>query len=209
MAGRGVVPSAGLLTAALAHDAAGSLPLALVHSTVQAAARFAAIRAATTSAVISAQAIVLCQGVLHTMLWTQLKTIAAIVLVAGTLLATGAGVAGRLCRKTSGRRPARPAPDDRPDRVQVVRSLSFDNYNLVPGETTILSILPANVRVKKGQLVCELDPARSQGPAGQPEDDDPSGRVRLPQCQVDAQGCRTGWHRVHGRYLQARCGDRP
>ena len=42
----------------------------------------------------------------------------------------------------------------------MVRSLSFDNYNLVPGETTIISILPANVRVKKGQLVCELDPAQ-------------------------------------------------
>ena len=42
----------------------------------------------------------------------------------------------------------------------MVRSLSFDNYNLVPGETTILSILPANVKVKKGQLVCELDPAQ-------------------------------------------------
>ena len=102
MAGRGVVPSAGALTAALAHDAAGSLPLALVHSTVQAAARFAAIRAATTSAVISAQAIVLCQGVLHTMLWTQLKTIAAIVLVTGTLLATGAGVAGVHAGKSQG-----------------------------------------------------------------------------------------------------------
>ena len=109
MAGRGVVPSAGALTAALAHDAAGSLPPALVHSTVQAAARFAAIRAATTGAVISAQAVVLCQGVLHTMLWTQLKTIAAIVLVAGTLLATGARGRGRSCRKKSGQRPARPA----------------------------------------------------------------------------------------------------
>ena len=42
----------------------------------------------------------------------------------------------------------------------MVRSLSFDNYNLVPGETTIISILPANTKVKKGQLVCELDSAR-------------------------------------------------
>jgi HlyD family secretion protein len=160
LAGRGIVPSAGALTLALARDATASLPLALLHSTVQAAARFAAIRAAATGAVISAHAIILCQGVLHTMLWTQLKTIAAIVLVAGTLLATGAGVAAVHAGKGQGDDRPTPAPDDQSDRAQVVRSLSFDNYNLVPGETTILSILPANVRVKKGQLVCELDPAQ-------------------------------------------------
>ena len=108
LAGRGVVASAGALTAALARDAAASLPTALVHSTIQAAARFAAIRAATAGEVISAQAVVLCQGVLHTMLWTQLKTIAAIVLVAGTLLATGAGVAAVHAGKGQG--DDRPAP---------------------------------------------------------------------------------------------------
>src|SRR5262249_27241014 len=53
-----------------------------------------------------------------------------------------------------------PASDDRADQTQVVRTLSFDNYNLVSGETTIISILPTNTKVKKGQLVCELDPAR-------------------------------------------------
>jgi HlyD family secretion protein len=160
LTGRGIVPSAGALTLALARDATASLPLALLHSTVQAAARFAAIRAAATGAVISAHAIVLCQGVLHTMLWTQLKTIAAVVLVAGTLLATGAGVAGVHAGKGLGDDPPTQEPDNPTDPAQVVRSLSFDNYNLVPGETTIISILPANVKVKKGQLVCELEPAR-------------------------------------------------
>ena len=133
---------------------------ALVHSTIQAAARFAAIRAATPGAVISTQAVILCQGVIQTMLWTQLKTVAAVVLVAGTVLATGAQVAAVHAGK--GQDDNRPAPgfEDRTERAQVVRSLSYDNYNLVHGETTILSILPANVKVKKGQLVCELDPAR-------------------------------------------------
>ncbi len=160
LAQRGVVPSAGALTATLTRDAGASLPPALVHSTIHAAARFAAIRATTTGAVISAQAVVLCQGVLHTMLWAQLKTIAAVVLVAGTLLAAGAGVAAVHARK--GQDDDRPASktDDPADRAQVVRSLSFDIYNLVPGETTIISILPANALVKKGELVCELDPAR-------------------------------------------------
>jgi HlyD family secretion protein len=156
---RGVVLSAGALTATLARDAAASVPTALVHSTIQAAARFAVIRAATTGAVISAQTLVLCQGVLHTMLWTQLKTIAAVVLVAGTLLATGAGVAAVHARKGQGDDRPASRPDDRADRAQVVQSLSFDNYNLVPGETTIISILPANAKVKKGQRVCELDPS--------------------------------------------------
>ena len=159
LAGRGIVASAGALTAALARDAAASLPAALVHSTIQAAIRFAAIRAATTGAVISTQAVVLCEGVLHTMLWTQLKTIAAIVLVAGTLLATGTGIAAVHAEKGQGYDPPVPKSDDRTDRAQVVRSLSFDNYNLIEGETTIISILPANAKVKKGQLVCELDSA--------------------------------------------------
>jgi RNA polymerase sigma factor (sigma-70 family) len=160
LAGRGVLPSAGALTAALAHDAAPSLSLALVHSTVQAAARFAAIRAASTGAVMSAEAVVLCQGVLHTMLWTQLKTIAAVVLVTGTLLATGAGVAAVHAGKGHGADRLAPGREDGADQAQVVRSLCFDNYNLVPGETTIISILPANVKVKNGQVVCVLDPAR-------------------------------------------------
>ena len=94
------------------------------------------------------------------MLWTQLKTIAAVVLVAGTLLATGAGVAAVHAGKGQGDDRPAPGPNDRADRAQVVRSLSFDNYNLVRGETTIISILPANMKVKKGQLVCQLDPAR-------------------------------------------------
>jgi RNA polymerase sigma factor (sigma-70 family) len=159
LAGRGVVPSAGALTAALAGDAVGSLPPALVHSTIQAAARFAAVRAATAGAVISAQAAVLCEGVLHTMLWTQLKTVAAVILVSGTLLATGAGIAAVQAEKGQRDNQPVPASDDRADQSQVVRTLSFDNYNLVSGETTIISVLPTNSKVKKGQLVCELDPA--------------------------------------------------
>ena len=93
------------------------------------------------------------------MLWTQLKSTAAVVLVAGTLLATGATVAAVHAGKGPGESHTAPGSADRAEQTQVVRSLSYDNYNLVHGETTILSILPANVRVKKGQLVCELDPA--------------------------------------------------
>ena len=94
------------------------------------------------------------------MLWTQLKTIAAFVLATGTLLATGAGVAAVHATKDQVEDRAATGSDDGADRAQVVRSLSFDNYSLVPGETTIISILPANAKVTNGQLVCELDPTR-------------------------------------------------
>ena len=162
LAGRGVVASAGALTAALSRDASASVPLTLAYSTVQAAAQFAATRA-TTGAAISAEAVALCQGVLHTMLWTQLKSVAAVALIAGTLLATGAGVAAVQAGKGRGDDPPAQGPGGRADRPRVTRSISFDNYNPLPGETTIISILPANVKVKKGQLVCELDPARFKG----------------------------------------------
>src|SRR5262249_36533432 len=111
---RGVVPSAGAFAAALAGDAAGSVPLALVHSTVRAAVRLAAIRAATTGAVVSAQALVYYEGVLHTMLWTQLKTVAEVVVVAGALLVAGAGIVAVSAGSGHG--------DDRPARAAEVRS---------------------------------------------------------------------------------------
>jgi HlyD family secretion protein len=160
LARRGVATSAGALTATLAGHASASVPPELVHSTIQAAVRFAAIRAATTGAVVSAQAVILCQGVLHTVFWTKLKTIAAVVMVAGAVLATGAGVAAVHARNGQGDDRPASRSEDRADRAQVVRTLSFDNYNLVPGETTVTSILSANAKVTKGQLVCELDPTR-------------------------------------------------
>jgi RNA polymerase sigma factor (sigma-70 family) len=153
---RGIALSAGALTATLAQDATAAVSPALFHSTIYAAARFAA----TPGAIISTQTVILCQGVIQTMFWTQLKTVAAIILVAGTVLATGAQVAAVHAGKGQGDDRPAPASEDRADQAQVVRSLSYDNYNLVPGETTVLSILPANLKVKKGQLVCELDPVR-------------------------------------------------
>ena len=206
---RGVVPSAGALTATLARDAAASVPPALVHSTIQAAARFAAIRAATTGAVISAQAVVLCQGVLHTMLWTQLKTVAAVILVAGTVLATGAGVAAVHAGKGQGDDRPAPGSEDRADRAQVVRSLSFDNYNLVPGETTILSILPANVKVKKGQLVCELDPARIKDRLANQKITTRAAEAAYQNARLTLEVAEIAVKEYTEGILQARHGDRP
>ncbi len=143
------------------------------------------------------------------MLWTQLKTVAAVILVAGTVLATGRRVAAVHAGKgQSDVRPG-PAPEDRADRAQVVRSLSFDNYNLVPGETTILSILPANAKVKKGQLVCELDPARIKDQLSNQKITTQGGRGRIPERQADARGRRNRRQRVHGRDLQTRYGSGP
>ncbi len=175
LARRGIVPSAGTLTATLACDAGASVPLALVHSTIQAAARFAEIRAATTGAVITAQAVLLCRGVLHTMLWAQLKTIAAVVLIAGTLVATGAGVAAVHARKDQGNdRPASesekhggPGPG-RP--IAMLRYLQpgprRDDHHLSSSSQRESEEGPARLRTRPGP---------NQGPAVRPEDHDPSG----------------------------------
>ncbi len=91
LAGRGLALTAGALTAALSPvTASAAVPAPLMVSTVQAAALFAAGKAASAG-VISAQVIVLTEGVLKAMLIAKLK-IATAVLVAGGILGTGAGI---------------------------------------------------------------------------------------------------------------------
>jgi WD40 repeat protein len=94
LARRGVVPSAALLTAALARDAA-ALPAPLIQSTVTAATLPRAGRAAA-----------LAHGVLRTMLLTKLKTVLALVAVA---LLVGGGLLAHWALSASGDR-AEPAP---------------------------------------------------------------------------------------------------
>ena len=44
-------------------------------------------------------------------------------------------------------------------------SQNEDVYCQVEGQTTIISIIPEGTKVKKGELVCELDTRPAQGPA--------------------------------------------
>ncbi len=147
------------------------IPTALVRSTTAAAVQFSisqSIRSATVAA--------LCQGVLHTMFVTRCIKVVSVLLVAG---ATVSGV-GLLSRgKASGVDPADqekaqavPAADMRvaqvnagkfrlvvpgPGTIEVARRM--DLLCLIEGSTTIIKIVPEGARVKKGEVVCELDSA--------------------------------------------------
>jgi RNA polymerase sigma factor (sigma-70 family) len=159
LARRGVVlPAAGLI-AILGRDASAAVPPPLVHATIQGATRLALIQSTTTGALFSARAILLSQGALHAMFWNQLKTVGAAIVVLGTLAATGAGFAdgGDGGDQPSGSQTAR--SEEGAGRAPVVRSVSLNVYNPVPGNRKVGWMLPAHAMVKKGELVCELDSA--------------------------------------------------
>ena len=169
---RGLTPNAGLIAGAMKFDAASaSIPSGLVDSTAGAATRFLMVRT-----FVQGTATTLAQGVLRTMLTMQWLKAASVLLVAG---ATVAGMDVLVQRGTSGAQ-ARPAEKakaavDEAAAVQEVRpgrftvslvergslesSRNTDIYCTVEGKTTIIKIVPEGVRVKKGDLVCELDSA--------------------------------------------------
>src|SRR5205807_4575917 len=80
LARRGIALSAGALAAALAHHAASAAaPALLVESTIKVASLFAA--GVTATGAISPRALLLTEGVLHTMALAKQKTALAIVLI--------------------------------------------------------------------------------------------------------------------------------
>src|SRR5205807_1324610 len=90
LACRGLTLSCGIIATVLSQKAASaSVPLPLVTSTVKAASLFAAGQAA--SGVVGAKVTALTEGVLKAMLLTKLK-IATVVLLAASVLGTGAGI---------------------------------------------------------------------------------------------------------------------
>jgi RNA polymerase sigma factor (sigma-70 family) len=90
LARRGLVLSGGSLAVVLSQNVASAcVPTSVVASTIKAAGLFAAGQAAAAGA-ISVEVAALTEGVLKTMLLTKLKT-ATLVLLAATLLGTGAG----------------------------------------------------------------------------------------------------------------------
>ena len=147
------------------------IPNALVQSTTAAAIRFAASRTITSVSVAS-----LAQGVLNTMSMTRWVKIASVLLVAG---ATATGVCLISERAVSGIEPPTqkkaqtkavsdvPVAEVKSGKFKVSVSelgsieaaRSMDVLCQVEGQTTIIAILPEGTRVKKGQLVCELDSA--------------------------------------------------
>jgi HlyD family secretion protein len=169
---RGLTADPGLIAAALTSDpSAATISSALVNSTAGAAARFLTVRTFVHGSTAS-----LAQGVLRSMSIIQWLKAASVVLVASTTVA-GVGVLAQ-----SGTSGAQARPEEKPQavasaetssfqvkpgrlRITVVErgslesSLNQDVYCRVEGQTTIIGIVPEGTRVKKGEVICELDSA--------------------------------------------------
>jgi RNA polymerase sigma factor (sigma-70 family) len=108
---RGVAPSPGLLTATFCYDqATAGVRAELLHGTVRAARVFGGW--AASDGALPARAAILARGVIHTMLLAKLK-ITAVILLAGLLPATGAGLWMRSAQAAAPRAeglPTTPAP---------------------------------------------------------------------------------------------------
>jgi RNA polymerase sigma factor (sigma-70 family) len=147
------------------------IPTELQRSTVVAATGFRSFQAVVESA-----AGFLALGVLRSMTISRFGKVAAILLAMSAsstgMVALVAG-AGSVAQAPSKRADDAAADADAPvaevkpgafrvvvrERGNVEASANFDMYNLVEGQTTIISLLPEGTRVKKGDVVCELDSA--------------------------------------------------
>jgi HlyD family secretion protein len=168
---RGLSPGAGVITLLRPGVMEDLLPGALVQATASAAVRFGASRT-----LLGGSAAILAQGVLTAMSMTRWWKAASLLLVA-TATVSSAGILSGKGTMAVAARPqasAKPVPGgDVP--VEEVKAGKF-NVNIVAngllesskreevqcqveGRTTILSILPEGTKVRKGDLVAELDSA--------------------------------------------------
>ena len=169
----GVSPNAGLIATALSFDGPmASFPASLANSTAYAATRFL-----TAQTIVRRAASLLAQGVLRSMFITQLLKTGSI------LLAVGAAVAGVGLLAEQGTSGAQPqdhsqvkgaAAADAEDfivkagklKVAVIERGSLESANIadvvcdVEGGAAIVRIVDEGTRVRKGDVVCELDSAR-------------------------------------------------
>lgn len=149
---RGMAFSSGILFLELARDARATVPNSLFESTIRAATTAATGRAAT--GLISAQAVVLSEGVLRTMLIAQLKTVAVSILVAG-LVTTSAGVFAY-----QGARPDQKSAIAKPSSAPPVGTNAGPTAKVVTEEP---------VEAKKAQAIPGATEPATQAAAG-PED---------------------------------------
>lgn len=124
---KGMAFSSGILFLELARDARATVPDSLFESTVRAAT--SAVSRPAAAGLISAQAAALSQGVLRTMLITQLKTMGVALLVAG-VVTTGAGVLAYQDGDTLQKDPAQKSPP-----VTQVKQATPADKPAVAGET--------------------------------------------------------------------------
>jgi RNA polymerase sigma factor (sigma-70 family) len=146
-------------------------PAALAESTARVALQFV-----SSPAMVQEPAALLAQGALRAMVMTRWMKAASLLLVLGAAV-SGAGF---LTRGASGVGPQQgvvPAAERRDDtpvfevrpgllRVEVVERGTVESppdrvvYNDVEDLTTVISTLPEGTRVRRGDLVCELDSSR-------------------------------------------------
>jgi RND family efflux transporter MFP subunit len=172
---RGLAPDAGLLTAAPGPcGPAAPVPAALIDSTTSAAVQWTNV-----GAIVPGSAARLAQGVLKVMSMIKCLKVASVVLVLG---ATAAGV-DLLAQKVTSDAGAAPGPNlpaaradevpvstVKPSKLRVTvvakgvveASRSEFVFCEVEGSTTIISLVPEGTKVKKGQLVGELDSSAVQ-----------------------------------------------
>jgi RNA polymerase sigma factor (sigma-70 family) len=162
LARRGLAPSAGLLSAALAAEsaeAAAALPVVLSEATIQAVMRVAARQAA--AGVAPAGVLTLTEGVLKAMLLNKLKLAAAATIALGLV---GVGVVSAQQAATSTSTPAPAEPDRlreverKLDRLIETLERSQPRYPtpevhfVPPTVTSPAAVQPASTDVKPGQV---------------------------------------------------------
>ncbi len=163
---RGFGPDLGLLAAALRPRGIGALPSpALVDSTTRAVLQFVAARTIPPGSAAS-----LAREVLRTMSITRWMKAASMLAVAAATVTGAATLAqgpGADAKPRATRIDDLPATEVRAGKLRVVvvergsveASRRDDVLSEIEGNTTIISIRPEGTKVKKGDIVCELDSA--------------------------------------------------
>ena len=206
---RGLAPDAGVFVAALRFDRMSPLVSpALVTSTIQ-----SAVQLDSSRVFISGFAASLAQGVLNSMNYARWLKVASVFLF---LAATTSGV-GLLAQKVTQVKLPQPGgilqtarTDEVPtmtvkpgrlistvvERGSLEASRNEDAYCLVEGRTTIVMIKPEGTRVKKGQLVCQLDSASLKDQLINQMITERAGGRRLRELQARPRGRRDGGPRI-------------
>lgn len=171
---RGLAPAAGLAAVLASESTRAAVPTVLARSTTALATNL------TAAGVVPASVAGLAKGALKTMMLAKFRVLAialpAIVAAAGAgIFARGDGPAPSPNPENP---PAAPSPESSPAQAENVAvfeattgplnftvvergtleaTRSSDLISEIEGSTTILSLVPEGTRVKKGDLVCELD----------------------------------------------------
>jgi HlyD family secretion protein len=165
---RGLAPLAGIVAASLDGATASAralprfpVPSELVHSTIRAASQVAFGQA--SAPVVSGLVTSLVQRVVWSMTMSKISSVVVGVAVVG-LMGYGARVAVSKGQVEQAKRQVAQASGEDGKKATSENQKgdtagSMKAYALVEGQTTIISIIPDGSKVKKGDIVCELDSA--------------------------------------------------